>query len=166
MSELNLHNRLPKDLPDKETIKEILLELRDTKRFNIDLRNLQLMINGVSWCANDKHHSEWVERGEVKTCELVYTSANIVNFEDSKSFFTPSVATVKETHYQIVRYPMRIDIRRSGSLDYCDEPEIIEISKDVYLRLKDYLVKDIIQEKFFAGNFIIDFMVSRYKVLI
>ena len=36
MNELNLHNRLPNDLPDKQTIKDILLELEDTNN-NVQL---------------------------------------------------------------------------------------------------------------------------------
>ena len=31
-SELNIHGRHPKDLPDKETINDILLELQDTRK--------------------------------------------------------------------------------------------------------------------------------------
>ena len=138
MNELNLHNRLPNDLPDKQTIKDILLELEDTNNFDIKLQYL---------CQKLFH--EWVEQGEVKIHEAV-----------------------KETNYHIIRYPMRLDIKLKWEMT-CELYSIkrpidlintIETYKDVYLRLKDYLGPDIIQDQLGDGivnGFIIDFIISR-----
>ena len=150
MNELNLHNRLPNDLPDKQTIKDILLELEDTNKFDIKLINLQsTKVDGVKWHANNKPFHEWVEQGEVKIHEAV-----------------------KETNYHIIRYPMRLDIKLKWEMTSelysikrpIDLINTIETYKDVYLRLKDYLGPDIIQDQLGDGivnGFIIDFIISR-----
>ena len=183
MNELNLHNRLPNDLPDKQTIKDILLELEDTNKFDIKLINLQsTKVDGGKWHANNKPFHEWVEQGEVKICEAVhpYVKYDIVD-NNSELFNKPSLVTIKETNYHIIRYPMRLDIRLKDNALYIwhfggdakikQSEEILETTKDVYLRLKDYLGQDVIQHQFgfnsiYAGSsFIIDFMVSRCKVL-
>jgi hypothetical protein len=182
MNELNLHNRLPSDLPDKETIKEILLELEDTKKFDIKLINLQsTRVDGDKWYANNRTFNEWVERGEIVVCEIDSpVKAKISRYLDESDFFTPSFA-VKETRYNIIRYPMRLDIRLKDNALYIwhfggdakikQSEEILETTKDVYLRMKDYLGPDVIQHQFgfnsiYAGSsFIIDFMLSRCKVL-
>lgn len=150
MNELNLHNRLPNDLPDKQTIKDILLELEDTNKFDIKLINLQsTKVDGVKWHANNKPFHEWVEQGKVKIHEAV-----------------------KETNYHIIRYPMRLDIKLKWEMTSelysikrpIDLINTIETYKDVYLRLKDYLGPDIIQDQLDDGivnGFIIDFIISR-----
>jgi hypothetical protein len=170
MNKLNLHNRLPKDLPDKETIKDILLELEDTKKFDIKLINLQsTRVDGGKWY-------EWVERGEIVVCEIDSPKAQISPYQDELELFTTSF-DVKETRYNIIRYPMRLDIRLKDNALYIwhfggdakikESEEILETTKDVYLRLKDYLGPDVIQHKFgfnsiYGGStFIIDFIISR-----
>jgi hypothetical protein len=65
MINLNLHGRHPKDLPDKETINDILLELHDTNKFHISWINLN-----NDWRGNGKFFDNWVERGQVVTCEM------------------------------------------------------------------------------------------------
>jgi hypothetical protein len=182
MNELNLHNRLPSDLPDKETIKEILLELEDTKKFDIKLINLQsTRVDGGKWYANNRTFNEWVERGEIVVCEIdSLVKAKISRYLDESDFFTPSFA-VKETRYNIIRYPMRLDIRLKDNALYIwhfggdakikQSEEILETTKDVYLRLKDYLGQDVIQHQFgfnsiYSGStFIIDFIISRVELV-
>jgi hypothetical protein len=184
MNVLNLHNRLPKDLPDKQTIKDILLELEDTKKFDIKLINLQsTKVDGNKWYANNKPFHEWVERGEIVVCEIDSpVKAKISRlYQDESELFTPSFASVKETRYNIIRYPMRLDIRLKDNALYIwhfggdakikQSEEILETTKDVYLRLKDYLGPDVIQDQFgfnsiYAGStFIIDFIISRVELV-
>ena len=164
MNNLNLHGRHPKDLPDKETLEDILLELKDTHRFEIkwiDLNSFgsadtQLYIN---WQANGKVFDNWVERGEVVTCEM-----NPINYSFESDVM--SYATVKETRYDILRHPIRLDIKFEAGILSLNEKasEIIETSKDVYLRLKDYLGPDVIQDQFSITDFVIDFMLTSCKV--
>ena len=159
-SELNIHGRHPKDLPDKETINDILLELQDTRKFDIDLINLQsTKVDGGKWYANNKLFHEWVEQGEVRICEMDYSSMNF-NLDPE----TPSYLSVKETLYGIIRYPMRLSVN-SKMLFYKDAEEICEASNETYLRLKDYLGPDVIQDQFRIMDFTIDFMISRCKIL-
>ena len=187
MNELNLHNRLPKDLPDKQTIKDILLELEDTKKFDIKLINLQsTKVDGNKWYANNKPFHEWVERGEIVVCEIDSpVKAQISRlYQDESELFTPSFASVKETRYNIIRYPMRLDIRLKDNALYIwhfggdakieQSKEILETTKDVYLRLKDYLGPDVIQSQFGSSfapeklrliNFTIDFIISRVELV-
>lgn len=167
MNELNLHGRLPNNLPDKMTINDILLELEDTNKFDINLINLQsTKVDGGKWYANNKVFNEWVEQGEVKICEAVYPTVKYDIFDDS--FTTPSFLTIKETLYHVVRYPMRLSVNfKNYSLINInkDNKELIEMSNETYLRLKDYLGPDLIQDQFGLVNFTIDFMISRCKVI-
>jgi hypothetical protein len=77
-----------------------------------------------------------------------------------------SYATVKETRYDILRHPIRLDIKFEAGILSLNEKavEIIETSKDVYLRLKDYLGPDVIQDQFSITDFVIDFMLTSCKV--
>ena len=160
MSELNLHGRLPNHLPDKMTINDILLELEDTNKFDINLINLQsTKVDGGKWYANNKPFHEWVEQGEVRICEADYSSMRF-NLDTN----TPSVLTIKETLYHVVRYPMRLSVN-SKMLFYKDAEEICEASNETYLRLKDYLGPDVIQDQFRIMDFTIDFMMSRCKII-
>ena len=162
-SELNIHGRHPKDLPDKETINDILLELQDTRKFDIDLINLQsTKVDGGKWYANNKVFHEWVEQGEVRICEMDYSSMNF-NLDPE----TPSYLSVKETLYGIIRYPMRLSVKFKAGILSLNKgaEEICEASNEVYLRLKDYLGPDVIQDQFMIMDFTIDFIVSRCKVL-
>ena len=164
MNNLNLHNRHPKDLPDKETLEDILLELKDTHKFEIKWIDLN-----SNWQANGKVFDNWVEKGEVVTCEM-----NPINY--SFDLDTMSYATVKETRYDILRHPIRVSVkfkvvkpqavRQWGILSLNkDAKEIMYTSNDVYLRLKDYLGPDVIQDQFDIMNFDIDFMISSCKII-
>ena len=163
MNELNLHNRLPKDLPDKMTINDILLELEDANKFDINLINLQsTKVDGGKWYANNKEFHEWVEQGEVRICEADYSSMRF-----NLDINTPSVLTIKETLYHVVRYPMRLSVNfKNYSLINInkDNKELIETSNETYLRLKDYLGPDVIQDQFGLINFTIDFMISKVRL--
>ena len=163
MNELNLHNRLPKDLPDKMTINDILLELEDTNKFDINLINLQsTKVDGGKWYANNKEFHEWVEQGEVRVCEADYSSMRF-----NLDINTPSVLTIKETLYHVFRYPMRLSVNfKNYSLINInkDNKELIDTSNEVYLRLKDYLGPDVIQSQFGLINFTIDFMISKVRL--
>lgn len=154
MNNLNLHNRHPKDLPDKETIEDILLELEDTKKFEIKWVNL----DNMSWRADNKVFYNWVEKGEVVTCEM-----NPINY--SFDLDTMSYATVKETRYDILRHPIRLEVMCEASiLSLNNATELIRTSEDVYLRLKDYLGPDVIQSQSQTPRFVIDFMLTSCRV--
>jgi len=156
MNNINLHSRLPKDLPDKETIEDILLELKDTKKFDIKWINL----DNMSWRADNKVFYDWLEKGEVIICEMDMETSNF-----SLDPFETSTIRVKETRYDILRHPIRLDIKFEAGILSLNEKavEIIETSKDVYLRLKDYLGPDVIQDQFSITDFVIDFMLTSCK---
>jgi len=155
VNNLNLHNRLPKDLPDKETIEDILLELEDTKKFEIKWVNL----DNMSWRADNKVFDNWLEKGEVVTCEM-----EPINY--SFDLDTMSYATVKETRYDILRHPIRLEvISELGILSLNHSGvELIRTSTDVYLRLKDYLGPDVIQSQNMTPSFMIDFMLTSCRI--
>jgi len=158
MNNLNLHNRLPNDLPDKETIEDILLELKDTHKFEINWVNL----DNMSWRADNKVFHNWLEKGEVVTCEM----DKPVRMDYSEDMPMP-YATVKETRYDILRHPIRLEVVRSEvgflSLNHSGA-ELITTSTDVYLRLKDYLGPDVIQSQSQTPNFVIDFMLTSCRI--
>ena len=162
MNNLNIHGRHPKDLPDKETIDDILLELHDTNKF--DIKWVDLKSDPVStfydsgWRANNRTFHEWVERGEVVTCEM-----NPINYSFDSD--TMSYATVRETRYDIIRHPIRVSVKFKAGILSLNKgaKEICETSNDVYLRLKDYIGPDVIQDQFDIMNFDIDFMISSCK---
>ncbi len=155
MNNLNLHNRHPKDLPDKETIEDILLELKDTHKFNIKWVNL----DNMSWRANNKVFDNWLERGEVVTCEM-----EPINY--SFDLDTMSYATVKHIRYDILRHPIRLEVRSELGILSLNRnvAELIRTSTDVYLRLKDYLGPDVIQSQSRTPNFVIDFMLTSCRI--
>jgi hypothetical protein len=159
MNNINIHGRHPKDLPDKMTIDDILLELKDTKKFDINWINL----DNMSWRANNKVFHNWLEKGEVVTCEMD-KSFNQIDY--SSEDIPMSYVTVKETRYDIIRHPIRVSVKFKGVLSLNKGvKEIIETSNDVYLRLKDYLGPDVIQDQFDMMNFDIDFMISDCRVI-
>lgn len=155
MNNLNLHNRHPNDLPDKETIEDILLELKDTHKFEIKWVNL----DNMSWRANNKVFDNWLERGEVVTCEM-----EPINY--SFDLDTMSYATVKHIRYDILRHPIRLEVRSELGILSLNHSgvELISTSTDVYLRLKDYLGPDVIQSQSQTPNFVIDFMLTSCRV--
>jgi hypothetical protein len=167
MNNLNIHGRHPKDLPDKETIDDILLELKDTNKFDISWIDL----NQIFWRANGKLFDNWAEKGQVVTCEMDSTFPNFNPSEDWSDSIPMSYATVKQTRYDILRHPIRVSVKFKGVLSLNKgAKEIIETSNDVYLRLKDYLGPDVIQDQFDMMNyanvsFDIDFMISDCKVI-
>lgn len=154
MNNLNLHNRHPKDLPDKETIEDILLELEDTHKFEIKWVNL----DNMSWRADNKVFDNWLERGEVVTCEM-----EPINY--SFDLDTMSYATVKHIRYDILRHPIRLEVMCEPSiLSLNNSIELIRTSEDVYLRLKDYLGPDVIQSQSQTPRFVIDFMLTSCRI--
>ena len=126
MNNLNIHGRHPKDLPDKMTIDDILLELRDTNKFDISWISLN---NKWDWRANNKPFDNWIEKGQVVTCEM---DKPITYSEDMPM----SYATVKQTRYDILRHPIRVLV--DFNPDYSTlSKELIDASKETLLRLKD-----------------------------
>ena len=164
MNNFNIHGRHPKDLPDKMTIDDILLELHDTNKF--DIKWVDLKSDPVStfydsgWRANNRTFHEWVERGEVVTCEM-----NPINYSFDSD--TMSYATVRETRYDIIRHPIRVSVKFKAGILSLNKgaKEICDTSNDVYLRIKDYLGPDVIQDQFDIMNFDIDFMISSLKII-
>ena len=155
MNNLNIHGRHPNDLPDKETLEDILLELKDTHKFDIKWVNL----DNMSWRADNKVFDNWLERGEVVTCEM-----EPINY--SFDLDTMSYATVKHIRYDILRHPIRLEVRSDVgflSLNHSGV-ELIRTSTDVYLRLKDYLGPDVIQSQSQTPNFVIDFMLTSCRI--
>ena len=164
MNNLNIHGRHPKDLPDKETIDDILLELHDTNKFDINWINL----DNMSWRANNKVFHNWLEKGEVITCEM---DPKFPTFNPSEYGFDSipmSYATVKQTRYDILRHPIRVSVKFKAGILSLNKgaKEICDTSNDVYLRLKDYIGPDVIQDQFDIMNFDIDFMISDCKVIL
>ncbi len=159
VNNLNLHGRHPKDLPDKETLEDILLELKDTHRFEIKWIDLKSFGSYINWQVNGKVFDNWVERGEVVTCEM-----NPINYSFESDVM--SYATVKETRYDILRHPIRLEVRSEvGFLSLNSSGvELIRTSTDVYLRLKDYLGPDVIQSQSQTPNFVIDFMLTSCRI--
>ena len=160
MNNLNIHGRHPKDLPDKMTIDDILLELHDTNKFNISWIDLN---NKWDWRANNKQFGSWIEKGQVVTCEMD-KSFNQIDY--SSEDIPMSYVTVKETRYDIIRHPIRVSVKLKNHLPLNKGvKEILDTSNDVYLRLKDYLGPDVIQDQFNIMDFDIDFMISSLKII-
>ena len=161
MNNLNIHGRHPKDLPDKETIDDILLELHDTKKFDINWINLNFQAQFLAgWRANNKTFDNWVEKGQVITCEM----DPFPTFNISEDWSDRISIRVKETRYDILRHPIRISVQFNKDYSTLSK-ELIDASKEVLLRLKDYIGPDVIQDQYQATGFDIDFMISSCKVM-
>ena len=157
MNNLNIHGRHPKDLPDKMTIDDILLELHDTNKFDISWISLN---NKWDWRANNKPFDNWIEKGQVVTCEMDKPFNQISYSEDIPMSYT----TVKETRYDIIRHPIRVLV--DFNPDYSTlSKELIDTSKETLLRLKDYIGPDVIQDQYQVTGFNIDFMISSCKII-
>ena len=157
MNNLNIHGRHPKDLPDKMTIDDILLELHDTNKFDISWISLN---NKWDWRANNKPFDNWIEKGQVVTCEMDKPFNQISYSED----IPMSYATVKQTRYDIIRHPIRVLV--DFNPDYSTlSKELIDTSKETLLRLKDYIGPDVIQDQYQVTGFNIDFMISSCKII-
>lgn len=166
MNNLKLHGRLPEDLPDKMTIDDILLELQDTKQFEISWLDLNSFSSYINWHGNGKPFQQWTESGQVAImkCDPIPTFNIPEDWWSNDTITTPmSTMTYKEYRYDIFRYPTRITVKcKPGILS--GSKEIIEIAKETYLRLKDYLGPDVIQDQIESTGFIIDFMISEVKL--
>ena len=162
MNNLNIHGRHPNDLPDKETLEDILLELKDTHKFDIKWVNL----DNMSWRANNKVFHNWLEKGEVITCEMDSTFPTFNPSENGFDQIPMSYATVKETRYDILRHPIRLEVRSEVGILSLNHSgvELIRTSTDVYLRLKDYLGPDVIQSQSLTPSFVIDFMLTSCRI--
>ena len=157
MNNLNIHGRHPKDLPDKMTIDDILLELHDTNKFDISWISLN---NKWDWRANNKPFDNWIEKGQVVTCEM-YKPFNQISYSED---IPMSYATVKQTRYDIIRHPIRVLV--DFNPDYSTlSKELIDTSKETLLRLKDYIGPDVIQDQCQVTGFNIDFMISSCKII-
>jgi hypothetical protein len=160
MSVLNLHNRQPNELPDKLTIDDILLELKDTDNFDIEWVSLVSdPYQRGGWSAHNRTFHEWVEQGVVVVNEIVNQRV-----EQEDIFKTMSVS-FKEIRYNILRQPVRLHIKSKLPLGYSDDIEKIEMCKDVYLRIKDYLGPDVIQDQYNVNHFMMDFMISSVRMI-
>ena len=163
MNNINLHGRLPEDLPDKETVDDILLELKDTNKF--DVRWVHL--NGQAWRAHNKVFDNFVEKGQISImkCDPIPT------FDMPTDWWLEGapIQTMKfkEIRYDILRHPIRITAQyKPGILSLNKSaPEILETVKETYLRLKDYIGPDIIQDQIELADFSIDFMISSCRLI-
>ena len=177
---INLHGRLPEDLPDKMTINDILLELKDTKKFDINWISLNPTWQNI-WRANNKSFEQWSEKGEVRVMKCDFTSTFNKDWSDSQLDTIPMpTMTYKEIRYSIFRYPIRLEVRlkeevpakdgRAWSKFMIENSKIVDEVKETYLRLKDYLGPDVIQDRSAQKGvsyvrFTIDFMISECKVI-
>lgn len=164
MININLHGRLPEDLPDEDTIDDILLELKDTKKFEINFINLKSMGSYVNWSAQNKVFDNWVERGQVS---IMKCEPNIPTFTPSEEWSNAPMSTMtyKEERYDIFRYPTRLEVKLQVPINKVFT-ETIESAKETYLRLKEYLGPDVIQDQMHLTSFTIDFMVTKCKVIL
>ena len=163
MYNINLHGRLPEDLPDKETIDDILLELKDTKKFEINWINLKSMGSYINWQAQNKVFDNWVERGQVSIMKCEPNTPTFGPFEDWSNI-PMSTMTYKEERYDIFRYPTRLEVKLQVPINKIFR-ETIESAKETYLRIKDYLGPDVIQDQIDLASFTIDLMVSSVKLV-
>lgn len=171
MNEINLYGRLPEDLPNKMTINDILLELKDTDKFDIKWIQLNDQITNIGtphtprtiktaiWRSNNKSFDQFVEHGQVSVFRCDYVPTFDLEWSVKP---TTSNMRVKEYRYDIYRYPIRLSVEFKAGILSLNKgaKEIIDTSNDVYLRLKDYLGPDVIQDQIQLTNFTIDFLIS------
>lgn len=161
MNNINLSGRLPQDLPDKMTIDDILLELEDTNDFDINWIDLKSMSSYINWRADNKVFENWIQRGQVSIMRCEPMPISISEDWWSTDAMPMSTMTYKETRYDIFRYPIRLEVNfKKGIFQLDNAKETIESVKETYLRLKDYLGPDVIQDQIDIMNFTMDIMIS------
>ena len=167
---INLHGRLPENLPDKETINDILLELKDTKKLDINWISLNPTWQLRQWRANNKSFEQWCEKGEVRIMKCDFTPTFNKDWSDSQlDTITMPTMIYQEIRYNIFRYPIRLEVKwkNNTNLNNKEWIEIMSLCNETYLRLKDYIGIDIIQDQYQYqfGDFNIDFVISECKVI-
>jgi hypothetical protein len=144
--QLDLRGRNPQQLTNKSIIKDILLELSDTNKFDISI----MTISDTNYKANNKTTCDYFERGEVVVLECDWKPQTL-----NKNPFDQTIG-IKE---------MRIKVVYKGSVSD-DTLSLYHLSNSVFQRLKDYIGVDEIQSQFLYTNFMIDFINSDYQLII
>jgi hypothetical protein len=154
--QLDLRGRKPEQLTNKSIIKDILLELSDTNKFDISIET----ISDINYRANNKCRWDYSQRGEVIVHECDWKPQTL-----NGNLFSQTTISLTEKRWDICRYPMRIKVVYKG---YTSDniSNVYDISNSVFLRLKDYIGVDEIQSQFLYTNFMIDFINSDCQLII
>lgn len=154
---IDLKGRRPDRLTNRETILDILQELEDTGNWKIEF----IRLDGTSWCGLGKPATSWVERGVVSIFEADYRGNVLERFE---SDFSQSTISIKEKRWDVRRYPNKLRVTYSGGIKSSFR-KVYRESNSVFLRLKDYISTDLIQDQFLYTNFEIDFIESDVRLI-
>ena len=151
--QLDLRGRNPQQLTNKSIIKDILLELTDTNKFDISI----MTISDTNYRANNKTTWDYFQKGEVVVLECDWKS-EVLN----KNPFGQTMG-IKEKRWDVSRCPMRIKVVYKGSVSD-DTLSLYHLSNSVFQRLKEYIGVDEIQSQFLYTNFMIDFINSDCQI--
>lgn len=154
---IDLKGIRPDRLTNRETILDILQELEDTGNWKIEF----IRLDGTNWRGLGKPATSWVESGVVSIFEADYRGSVLERFE---SDFSQSTISIKEKRWDVKRYPNKLKVTYSGGIR-SDFRQVYKESNSVFLRLKDYISTDLIQDQFLYTNFEIDFIESDVRLI-
>lgn len=155
MYELNINGRKLEELPNKEMIEDILLELTDTGNFHVDFHIL-----------DPYRYSSLNKSGDVVVCEM-----ECKEFFENNSMMMSYKAVSKR--YEVIQRAVGIKVYPKQDVKYSN----VEVGKYVYKKLMSYLKNDIINYRINRSydsvtnfekcpiEYEIDFIISDIKML-
>jgi hypothetical protein len=153
MYELNINGRELEELPNKEMIEDILLELTDTGNFHFDFHIL-----------DPYKYSNLSKIGDIVVHEIEFNKS-IVQRKDffENDYFNTTLSRVVSKIYRIEQIPVMIKVYPKKDIEYSN----IEVSKNVLKKLLSYLKNDIIDISYleYPIHYEIKFVISDIEML-
>ncbi len=159
MNELNINGRKLEELPNKEMIEDILLELTDTENFHVDF-----------YILDPYRYSSLNKSGDVVVWEMECNKEFVENDYDNLTMMSYRAVSKR---YEVIQRAVGIKVQSKQSIKYSN----IEVGKYTYEKLMSYLKNDIINYRinhmvYSVTNFEkcpidyeIDFIISDIKML-
>jgi hypothetical protein len=155
MNELNINGRKLEELPNKEMIEDILLELTDTENFHVDF-----------YILDPYRYSSLNKSGDVVVYEMECNKQFVENNYDNPIMMSYRAISKR---YEVIQRAVGIRVQSKQNIKYSN----IEVSKYVYKKLMSYLKNDIINYRVNSVTnfekcpiyYEIDFIISDIKML-
>lgn len=149
----------PTELPDIETIEEILFEIKDTNLYDLTLNSTPTDLIDAN--GNINYNSvRYFELGRklVQYAEMVMDN----EYKLSNDPFIPSYARVVEHSYEVNRYVVALTVTaRNGDIIKGSSSELYEVIE----RIKSYLGNDLYDVKYLNSQVFIGMVLSEVKKL-
>lgn len=148
----------PKNLPDIETIEDILLDIKDTNEYRSG--KIEIVLNGDNYQLHKMGFSYKPQR-ELKVVYEAIMPRNLLSPVCESSGASRMGVSIKKTEYQIFKLLAHLAIQQYDTVTY----ETIVVINDTIQRIKDYLGDSVIKEYGDAYNKYLLFNIHRVTIL-